>query len=189
MSILQGGWYHEVYSEHVNREWQKLQNIWRKSKLIKMEQPCSRRNMRACAAMDCSPPASSVPGTTQARALEWLPFRPPRALPDPGTEPISSVSCIGRQILFHWATWEALFVFFFNFMGTISGKHSWFVLLIFLPNKIGNLCLADRSFQSPGFTAFCAPCSFPQMPLAVLCYPVFTIWRIFKVFTDLHRLR
>ena len=38
--------------------------------------------------------------------------------------------------------------FFFNFMGTITGKHSWFVLLIFLPNKIGNLCLADTHFRA-----------------------------------------
>ena len=52
-------------------------------------------------------------------------------------------------------------------MGTITGKHSWFVLLIFLLNKIGNLCLTDHSLQSQGFTAFYAHCPFPQMPLAV----------------------
>ena len=31
-----------------------------------------------------------------------------RNLPNPGIEPITScISCIGRQILYHWATWEA----------------------------------------------------------------------------------
>ena len=34
-----------------------------------------------------------------------LPFSPPGDLPDPGIEPVSP--CIGRQILYHWATWEA----------------------------------------------------------------------------------
>ena len=33
---------------------------------------------------------------------------PPGDLPHPGTEPISLyISCIGRQILYCWATWEA----------------------------------------------------------------------------------
>jgi len=36
-----------------------------------------------------------------------LPFPSPGDLPDPGIEPESPcVSCIGRQILYHYATWE-----------------------------------------------------------------------------------
>ena len=38
-----------------------------------------------------------------------LPFPPPGDLPDPG---ISCVSCIGRQVLYHSATWEAPLVAF-----------------------------------------------------------------------------
>ena len=34
-----------------------------------------------------------------------LPFPPPRDLPDPGI--FSCISCSGRQILYHGATWEA----------------------------------------------------------------------------------
>ena len=37
-----------------------------------------------------------------------LPFPIPRDLPDPEIEPSSP--CIGRWILYHWATWEALFL-------------------------------------------------------------------------------
>ena len=33
-----------------------------------------------------------------------LPFSPPGDLPDLGIEPC--ISCTGRQILYHWATWE-----------------------------------------------------------------------------------
>ena len=37
----------------------------------------------------------------------WLPFPPLGDLLDPGIKPVSGVSCIGRWILYHWATWEA----------------------------------------------------------------------------------
>ena len=36
-----------------------------------------------------------------------LPCPPPRDLPDPGMEPVSCASCIGRQVLYHWAPQEA----------------------------------------------------------------------------------
>ena len=35
-----------------------------------------------------------------------LPFPPPRDLPNPGIEPTSLVSCMGRQIIYHCATWH-----------------------------------------------------------------------------------
>ena len=37
-----------------------------------------------------------------------LPLPTPGNLPNPRTEPVSCISCIGRQILYHCATWEAL---------------------------------------------------------------------------------
>ena len=37
-----------------------------------------------------------------------LPFPPLGDLPDPGVEPTSCISCIGRQVLYHCTTWEAL---------------------------------------------------------------------------------
>ena len=36
-----------------------------------------------------------------------LPFPTPRDLPVPRIEPVSWISCIGRQILYHCANWEA----------------------------------------------------------------------------------
>ena len=57
-----------------------------------------------CDPMDCSPPGSSVHGIFQARILEWVAISFSR-----GTSPPRAwtwVSCIGRQVLYHWATRE-----------------------------------------------------------------------------------
>ena len=57
-----------------------------------------------CDPMDCSLPDSSVPGILQARILEWV------AMPSSsGSSPSrdwTHISCTGRRILYHWATWE-----------------------------------------------------------------------------------
>ena len=42
--------------------------------------------------MDCNPPGSSVPGTLQARILEWVAMPSCRDLPNPGTEHASLTS-------------------------------------------------------------------------------------------------
>ena len=59
-----------------------------------------------CDPIDCSPSSSSVHGISQARILERVasPYsRGPFQLRDR-----TCSSCAGRQILYHWATWEAL---------------------------------------------------------------------------------
>ena len=56
---------------------------------------------------DCSPPGSSVHGMLQARILEWVAVSYSRGPSAPrGWTHVSCVSCIGRQILYHWAIWE-----------------------------------------------------------------------------------
>ena len=58
-----------------------------------------------CVPMDCSPPGPSVHGIFQARILEWVATSFSR-----GSSPFrdqTCISCIGRWILYHWATWEA----------------------------------------------------------------------------------
>ena len=50
-----------------------------------------------------SPPGSSVHGLLQARILEWVAISSFR-----GSSQVSCISCIGRQILYYGATWEAL---------------------------------------------------------------------------------
>ena len=58
--------------------------------------------------MDCSPPGSSVHGILQTRILEWAVIYFSRGSSRPRDQ--THISCIGRQILYHRATWEALLV-------------------------------------------------------------------------------
>ena len=55
--------------------------------------------------MDCSLPGSSVYGIFQARILEWVAISSSRGSSWP--RDWTRVSCIGRQMLYHWATREA----------------------------------------------------------------------------------
>ena len=56
-----------------------------------------------------SPPGSSVHGILQARILEWAAISCSRGSSWPRDPTrVSCISCIGKQILYHWATWEAL---------------------------------------------------------------------------------
>ena len=66
--------------------------------------------------MDCSLPGSSVHGICQARILEWVAFPFSRASSQPRNH--THVSCIGRRILYHWATKEVQF-----------SLRQWFILL------------------------------------------------------------
>ena len=52
-----------------------------------------------CNPMDCSPPGSSVHGTSQARKLEWVAISFSRASSPPRDR--TCISCIGRQVLHH----------------------------------------------------------------------------------------
>ena len=57
-----------------------------------------------CDPMDCSLPGSSVYGILQARILEWIAISFSRGSSQPRDRTqVSCVSCIGRQILYHWA--------------------------------------------------------------------------------------
>ena len=62
-----------------------------------------------CNPMDCGPPGSSVHGIFQAGILEWLDVSSSRGSFHPRDWiHISCIPCFGRQILYQWATWEAL---------------------------------------------------------------------------------
>ena len=56
-----------------------------------------------CDPTDCSLPGSSVHGILQARSLEWVAMPFSRAWPRDRTW----TSCMVRQILYHWTSWEA----------------------------------------------------------------------------------
>ena len=57
----------------------------------------------SCGPSECGPPGASVHGVFQARILEWVAISYCR-----GSRPRDQthLSCIGRQILYHWATWD-----------------------------------------------------------------------------------
>ena len=62
-----------------------------------------------CDPMDCSQPDSSVFRILQVRILEWVAIWYTRGSSQPKDRThVSCVSCIGRQILYHCPTWEAL---------------------------------------------------------------------------------
>ena len=58
-----------------------------------------------CNSMDYNLPVSSVHGIFQARILEWVDISFSRGSYWPRDR--SYISCIVRQNLYHWATWEA----------------------------------------------------------------------------------
>ena len=63
-----------------------------------------------CDPMNCSLPGSSVHGIFQARILEWAAIFCSRGSSRPSHwSRISCIPCIGRQILYHCATWEAIY--------------------------------------------------------------------------------
>ena len=59
-----------------------------------------------CNPMDCSPPSSSVYGILQARILERVAMDSSRGSSPP--RDWTCISCIGKLVIYHLATWEAL---------------------------------------------------------------------------------
>ena len=60
--------------------------------------------------MDCRLPGFSVHGIFQARRLEWVAISFSRGSSQPKHRTcVSCISCTGRWILYHYATWEAHF--------------------------------------------------------------------------------
>ena len=71
---------------------------------------CPQSFLTLCNPMDCSHQAPLSMGFPRQEYCSGLPFPSPGDLPDPGIEPaFSCISCIGRQILYHCATWEGHF--------------------------------------------------------------------------------
>ena len=78
--------------------------------------------------IDCSPPRPLCPWDFSARVLEWVTVSSSResSRPTDWTH-ASCISCIGRLILYHWATWEAHLVhriFSINFRYFLSPFNS-----------------------------------------------------------------
>ena len=69
---------------------------------------CAQLCPTLCNTMDCSPPGSSVHGIFQARILECIAISSSRGSSRPRDQ--TRISFIGRQILYRWATWEAMYL-------------------------------------------------------------------------------
>ena len=64
-----------------------------------------------CHPLDGRLTSSSVPGILQARILEWVAISFSRRSFQPKDQTgVSCISCIGRQILYHWANREAQYI-------------------------------------------------------------------------------
>ena len=55
--------------------------------------------------MDCRPPGFFVHGISQARTLEWVTISFSGG--SSWLRNLTGISCLGRWILYHWATWKA----------------------------------------------------------------------------------
>ena len=63
-----------------------------------------------CSFMDCSLPGFSVHGIFQGGILEWFAISTSRVSSWPQDQ--TQVTWIGKQMLYYWVTWEALFPFY-----------------------------------------------------------------------------
>ena len=96
----------------------------------------------------CSPPGSSRHGISQARILEWVAMYSSREFSWPRDQ--ARISCIGRQVLYHWATREAQWL--------LQGLQIAFAPQIWSAMR----CQCYYMFQGWFF----------QMNSALLCFPV-----------------
>ena len=84
---------------------------WQRQSESEVAQSCPT----LCDPVDCSPPGSCVHGILQARILEWVAIFFSRGSSQPKDR---THFCVGRQILYCWATrealkiWELLLLFF-----------------------------------------------------------------------------
>ena len=96
--------------------------------------------------MNCSPPGFSVHEISQVRILELVVIAFPRGSFWPRDQ--TCISCTGRWILYHWATWEAIQSRDpWNYLNyTILNRLSFPTLLaLFLPIKTTKKPLAHAS--------------------------------------------
>ena len=73
-----------------------------------VRQLCAQSCPTLCDPMDYSPPGSSIRVIFHARILEWVAISSSRgSSPPTDRTQVTCVSCIGRRVPYHCATWEA----------------------------------------------------------------------------------
>ena len=97
-------WFLIVYCVFFFNKTKYLENLWIACVHVQL---C----LTFCGPVDCSPPGSSFHGISKARILEWVAISSSRESSRPRDQTwVSYGSRIGRRILYHWATWEALWI-------------------------------------------------------------------------------
>ena len=98
--------HHRKSRESTNME---LMREFLKTEFISSFMKHVQSHLTLCNPMDCSPPGSSIHSISQARLLKWVAISFSRGSFRPRDWTHGScISCIGRGILYHWATWEGL---------------------------------------------------------------------------------
>ena len=70
---------------------------------------CAQSCPNLCNPMDCNLPGSSIYGVSQERILDLVAIYFLRGSSQPRDQTLAScISCTGRQILYHRATWKDL---------------------------------------------------------------------------------
>ena len=127
---------------------------------------------------DCSPPGSSFHGISQARLLEWVVISFSRESSWPGDwTRASCLSCISRQILYHWANWSVQneFLLSSKALGQAEFSLSFSWTLIYLESPKGNpscimhpASLKKQEYQA-ALEAVSTPLYFHLLTLSSLC--------------------
>ena len=86
------------------RDWTHIP--WIERQILNHWYVCAQSCLTLCNLVDCCPPGFSVLEIFQARILKWVAISYSRGSSWP--RDWTGISCMGRQILYHWATWEAL---------------------------------------------------------------------------------
>ena len=90
-----------------------------------------------------SPPGSSVHGIICTRVLEWVANSSSR-----DQSWVSCGSCIGRQILYHWAIWDFPYVFWKTQWSTSSTQCNWTCISCYLLCYL-SILFYDGRFEVP----------------------------------------
>ena len=121
--------------------------------------------------MDYSLPGSSVHGISQARILVWITISFSSGSSQPRDQ--TCIACIGRQMFYHWATWEAHYISayvstFFQtmFFGFVFGS----ALIVLWPHGSVDPCFLKKNDETNSHSLHCCR---QQLLIQALAFPIF----------------
>ena len=132
--------------------------------------------------MDYSLPGSTAHGIFQAGKMKWVAISSSRGSSWPmDWTCVSCISCIGRQILYHWATWEVrefIYVNYIHWLMMLLSSTMFLLISSLLDLSVsGQEVLKSPTTKVVGF--ICFPCnfiSFCLMLLPLMCIHINTCY-------------